>query len=776
MKITIDNHDGKGPIDYSAAVVAGKPFRIVRRLNQPVTCVFTLFPGGGLPMPARNGRMVVTDDNAVMLFTGYVATEPALELAGRGTEGLIYQGVVSAISDEILLDRQSLPQIAPVCGASSGQALETMLEVLDFEEITSELSQANLDVSQFQTNSSRTWSENAGALAASVRSAYQLMNGTLTLTPIGSVTHSLNESDGTLSLDGLELSMAKALANDVTVCGEIEPCAYVTEYFQGDGTMASFDLAEEPWAPVASQSKPLTDSFDGPTFDTQVWSVDDPGAALTLTSAGLTCGGGGSIIGATVFSAISNLELGGGLVVEAGGVQFGGSTSGIINGFFNAGQASVNTCIAGFQIGQVNGATKIYPLINGIVAGSSFAPVSGHLYTLRLRLYANDVQRVLQAYYVVGTDNGLERFGANLLPAVASIIFEVQDTTNGIAGTPVILYSGSFMTSPAPWCMFAPLTAGYLQCSIGYVTLERQSPIWVTRTPSNGTPVVLRLGTAAQGADCTMGSSGRLSFYPASIPLPGEVIAVSYRTSRRSVARLASAASIAAESAGSLPGTACWMGTVTRPAARSSADCENAASAILAVGTNRAAAWKGRYTEWNAQQQGDVWPGDVLAVTSTSANLDANLIVREVQIDVAGGAPGLAKYIVSFANDWADEIAVSTSSAVPADVWLPAQPETATPLANLNSLAVTSITGSVIQISAGATPATGGGFEVRRRDWSFTPGTGPDLVLRTPVPNFTIPRQAAMERYYIRMYDGSTPPNYSRFSSAVFVNLPLANS
>jgi hypothetical protein len=324
--------------------------------------------------------------------------------------------------------------------------------------------------------------------------------------------------------------------------------------------------------------------------------------------------------------------------------------------------------------------------------------------------------------------------------------------------------------------MFAPLTAGYLQCSIGYVTLERQAPIWVTSTPANGTPVVRKIGTTAQGADCTIGRTGKLSFYPASIPLLGELIAVSYRTSRRSVARLASTASIAAESAGSLPGTACWMGTVTRPAARSSADCENAASAILAVGTNRAAAWKGHYTEWNAQQQGDVWPGDVLAVTSASANLNASLIVREVQIDVAGGTPNLAKYTLSFANDWADEIAISTSSAVPADVWLPAQPSTSAPLANLNSLTVTSITGSAIQISAGATPGAGGGFEVRRRDWSFTPGPGPDLVLRTPVPNFTIPRQAAMERYYIRMYDGSTPPNYSRLSSAVFVNLPLANS
>jgi hypothetical protein len=46
-------------------------------------------------------------------------------------------------------------------------------------------------------------------------------------------------------------------------------------------------------------------------------------------------------------------------------------------------------------------------------------------------------------------------------------------------------------------------------------------------------------------------------------------------------------------------------------------------------------------------------------------------------------------------------------------------------------------------------------------------------VLRSPVNNFTIPREAAVEQYYIRMYDGSTPPNYSRFSSAVFANVAL---
>ena len=776
MKLTIDNNDGRGPVDLSAAIVAGRPFRILRRLNQPVACTVTLFPSQGLAMPARNGRMIVADDSGMVLFTGYLATEPALELAGQGTTGPVYQAVVSAVSDEILLDRQPLPQSGPVYGASAAGAIESMLARINAGKITASLSSATATVSEFQADSAQTWAENAGALACAVRSAYLLMNGILTLAPVGATTHTLSEAQGTLSLSGLALSMAKALANDVTVCGEAEPCAYVTEYFEGDGTTTLFQLTEDPWLPAPARSKPLIDLFNGPAINPQIWNIQDPGAVLGITAAGFISGGGGSTLGSTVLSAISNLELGGGLVLEANNVQFGAATSGILNGLYSAGQVQLANCVAGFQIGQASGAPTIAPLVNGTVSGSTFTAVAGHLYTLRLRFYSNEAQRIQQAYYAVGSDGGTQLFGAQMLPAAATVVFEVQDTTNGVAGTPVVLSTAAFSAAPPPFCLFAPYNGGDLQCTIGGVTVEQQGPLWVVSTPPSGSPIVRRLGTTAQGADCTVTRTGHLQFYPAATPQAGEVVALSYRTTRRSVARLASAASVAAESnRGQLPGTACWIGSVTSPAPRSSADCENAASALLAVSTSRAAAWSGRYTEWNAEQQGDVWPGDVLAVSSASAGLTANLVVRSVEVDLACGQPGLAKYTLSFANDWADALAIRTSSAVPADAWLPPQPETATPLANLNALAVTSVTGSAIQIAAGVTPPPGGGFEVRRRDWAFTPGPGPDLVLRSPVANFSIPRQAAMERYYIRMYDASTPPNYSRFSAAVFVNLPLSH-
>jgi hypothetical protein len=773
LKLTIDNHDGKGPVDYSRSVVAGRPFRIVRRLNEPVTCAFTLFPGQAFAIPARNGRVIVADDSGNLLFTGYIATEAALELAGQGSMGAVYRAQVSAISDDILLSRQPLPQAGATCGATASEALDTMLARLQIAGITQATSAATAGVSIFQMESGRTWAENTGALAKATRNAWRLMNGTLTMTPVGNVTHVLNEAEGTLSVSGLNVAMVKALANDVTVCGETEPSAYVTEFFQGDGTTVLFDLTETPFMPPASKQKPLTDSFQGPEINPQLWTVCDPSSAMALTAAGVTCYGGNGSCGSVTLSALSNLELGGSLILEVGGVQFGQQTMGILNGIYGEDSNLLANCLAGFQVTQQNGTILIAPLINGVVAGSNFTPVAGHTYTLRLRFYANEAQRLLQAYYAMGTDNATERFGASFVNATATVQMEVQDTTNGIAGVPVALYSGNLPDTP-PWCRYTPLNSAYLQCSIGSVSIQELGPVWVTSTPVNGTAFVRRLGTPAQGADCTVERSGKLKFYPASTPQAGEQIAVCYRTSRRAVARMANPASIATETmGGALPGTACWMGSVISPVPRSSADCENAASAMLAIATSRAAAWGGEYTAWNPGQQGDVWPGDMLAVTAASAGLTANVVVRTVEIDLACTSPALVKYRIAFANDWADELAIRTSTAVPADAWLPQQPESTPPLENLNNLVVTQVTGSNIQIVAGATAPTGGGFEVRQRDWSFCAGPGPDLVFRTPVPNISIPRQAATEQYYIRIYDGSTPPNYSRFSSAVFVNLPL---
>lgn len=90
-------------------------------------------------------------------------------------------------------------------------------------------------------------------------------------------------------------------------------------------------------------------------------------------------------------------------------------------------------------------------------------------------------------------------------------------------------------------------------------------------------------------------------------------------------------------------------------------------------------------------------------------------------------------------------------------------------------MTLTSLTTTALQVDAGMAPPAGGGFEVRLKDWEFGVGVdGADLVLRSPVRSFAIPRAAQIERYFVRMYDASSPPLYSRSSSAVFVNAPFS--
>ena len=47
--------------------------------------------------------------------------------------------------------------------------------------------------------------------------------------------------------------------------------------------------------------------------------------------------------------------------------------------------------------------------------------------------------------------------------------------------------------------------------------------------------------------------------------------------------------------------------------------------------------------------------------------------------------------------------------------------------------------------------------------------------MRAATANMTFSRETANDRFYIRMYDGSTPPNYSEFSAALFINLPVGS-
>ncbi|MBS1800017.1 MAG: hypothetical protein JSS95_09355 [Acidobacteria bacterium] len=688
MKITIDNMDGGGARDFTAALSADAPLTITRSRNEPARCAGTLdMNATALPVPARRARVAVTSDSGATLFNGLIVTEPERVYAGVATIGAIYRLVFHAIAD----------------------------------------------------------AADAASLAPGA-------------------THALSDGDAALHIAALVPAMARELATDITLSGETEAAAYITEYFMGDGTTSAFQLTQPPFR-TAGSATVLDERFDQAAINPRLWSVADNGSFLSLTHAGLTITGGNGLDGQTTLSSVAPVEIGGTLAIEMNAVTLGAGSDGVVCGLYN-GAVLRSNCFAGFNVRQSSGATIVTPFVNGVEAGSSLTMLSGHRYTLRLRLHCPETVRATQTYSAL-CDGVLRSFGGDSIASPATLVFETRDEGDA-TNTPVtVLYTATLASSPAS-CTFTPVNSVQLIGSIGSCNVAHAGPAWVATTTPGGPTTIRVSGPQVDGIDCMVSPSGRITFYAGRIPVANETITVSYRGRRRAAAHLRDAAN---------PGTATatWQGKVTHPPARTTVDCENAALAALSFATSRAAAVRGSCAMVNPAA--DVQPGDMLSVTSGSGvSTDTlKLIVRSVAVTDSHARPELVSYHVDFANDWATALNAKFADGIAGDALpLPARTTPAAVLANLPGLQVVSATGTALQIDAGVDPPTGGGFEVRRRDWVFGSGVDGDFVLRSPVRSFTIPRSAQVERYFVRMYDGSGTPVYSRLSSAVFTNLPVS--
>jgi len=67
-------------------------------------------------------------------------------------------------------------------------------------------------------------------------------------------------------------------------------------------------------------------------------------------------------------------------------------------------------------------------------------------------------------------------------------------------------------------------------------------------------------------------------------------------------------------------------------------------------------------------------------------------------------------------------------------------------------------------------------YQLSEARWSDS-GWGPDndrnLIGRFTTQTFTIPRLSQVQNCYLQQYDGSNPPRYSRYTTALHVDYPL---
>jgi hypothetical protein len=300
----------------------------------------------------------------------------------------------------------------------------------------------------------------------------------------------------------------------------------------------------------------------------------------------------------------------------------------------------------------------------------TYAINPSYQYTLRARVHCEENERELAIYRSFGDSGPIECGGQwNVTPGKVQL--EIQQFVNGVGGTPVTLYDGAITSLPGA-CSVVAASCINLIGTMRALNLTNLGSGWVVSTPANGGPYTRRVGTTAEAAECHLLRTGKLVFYIGYAPVTGEQVAVSYRTVGRAVGRAVNAVSQQALAEAGMPSEAAWIGSVTDPPARSSQDCRNAALVMEQAAAGVSALWSGSYKGSRMSLASDVWPGDALLLNAPSTSLNAQVVVRAVTVSYRASYPDLVEYAITFANDWADDLAIKTSATVPADAWLPA--------------------------------------------------------------------------------------------------------
>ncbi len=776
----IDNLDGLGLLDYTAFVDASKNPNVVRKLNGPAELKCGFVGEAGLAVPVLNARVMLTLGNGHNLFSGYIVAAPTYKYAGQADRGVVYRYEIVALSDVMLMDQKAPPPHPPFVDRNAGDA---------FRQLTAEALPGWFDVSGVQAgdaipyysvNPAKKWTASAVEIALAARGFYRDDSGKLFFSPLAANTYALTENTPLFSPADLQLQSVNRLVNDLTVLGQLEPSAHVKDYFVGDGVTTKYYLSQKPF--TRSNQIPLynrTILDEAYTkLDPAHWTVTDPLGAISVSNGQLQVAGGTGSDGGTLLTFIEKVELGGATVMEHGDFVFNAASDGVIGGLY-AGAVSIAGCLAGFRVTTFGANSNIQALVAGLVTGSVLATQPGHHYVFTTQLYPAEVYRSQQVFHSSLHPSGAARGGGGVACDVR-VVMEVHDIdpTNPASqvAPAIVLYDGLIANAPG-FCGYALINAGNLHCSVAFTFVWIAVDALVRSTPFGGTPRTRRTGSLLEGAECQVSTTPALQFYPGYIPAANEAIEVSYRGRGHAIARVINSASVAAHHRGGDDGVRGSVREIAIPQPRTAADCETAALALL---DDAGQGWAGEYQAWNQFLPGgaaDIFPGDGLAVSVPSRVAAFLAIIRDVEIAIADVASETSRYTLRFvdAGDPALGFAFATALVKQSKVLTPIDVSQVGSfyLADLIDAAFTNVTSTTVTIDVGFTPVAGGGIEVRYSDAGWGISNSRNLVGRFTSASFSLTRYSRSQTYFLRSYDGSGPPRYSRYSAALHVDYPL---
>ncbi|MGB7556192.1 MAG: hypothetical protein WBM04_17625 [Candidatus Korobacteraceae bacterium] len=771
MNFLIDNNDGLGQQDYTAWVDVEHLPKIVRRLNQAATMTAWLVAADpSFHPPVSGARILLQRGDGFRLFTGYLVTAPERLYLGYGQEGAAWRYGLQAFDDAWLLDHNALPARTPFAFRTAGDAVRTLANDVLPNGLDLSGVQDVSPINQFVIVPQKTWTEHVQELATMTRASYRAHDGKLYFEEVGQQSFTISEQEAAFMPEGLVLLQSEQLRNDVTIIGELEPLVYVRDYFLGDGTTLGFYLSDTPFSKTAVTI--FEEDYTATALEPTLWSVTDPNSKVSVSGGALQINGGPATV-----SFVEQLELAGGLMMQHGQVVFNATSSGTFGGIYNGSVGDPN-CIAGFAIWPSGANCSIQALINGSLAGTALATVPGHVYEFSTQLFCNEAHRIHQTYlsstHPAGSGRGGDPISAALRVVLA--VHDVDPSNPGTLAAPATVLYDNVLPAPPGFATYALANGPNLRISVSFTRLQHVVDAEVRSMIPGGQFRTRLTNQLADGGECYVTSSSELRFYPPYPPQQNEQVVVAYRSSARAMARVQDPNSIAAHHNGSDSGRRSYVRRLKLPLAPTSIDCENAALALLDDTVQ--SAWAGEYRVISDfLPVGDVIPTNAVQVAAPSRGAAFTAIVHQVDLQVVSLRDDRSEYLIRFSNDAADLLAFKFETMMLPEpltaIFTTTVPSSSLYLPSLTAAQVTNVIATEITVDAGIAPPAGGGIEVRRSNGGWGAGSDGNLAGRFNTQTFNLPRLSRVQGYYLRQYDASSPPKYSRDSALLYVDYPL---
>ncbi len=797
IKLEIDQADGRGRVDYTRYVAPAErtPMTLRDRVNMPALLDFTLVPADEYFVPPRRSAYVRLTGLADAqppggprvpgpLFTGFITNEPGAEFLGISSSRALHGYRCQATSEDYLLNVKRIGPLPTFLNQTAGQILRFLTERLQPGRFdTSGVADGPL-VPSFTAPPEESWSEIARELAERSGYAYRVLDARIYFAPLADQDAgvAVDERDSRFRPEALEITpLGNPIRNDVTVYGELEPSAYVKEYFVGDGFTSRFSLASPVYG--AASSLLLSDDFTSVEIDSTRWLETDPLNFISMFEGRLNITGGTGTLNETTLLARQAIELGGELELTHGEFEFVAASAGILGGIYGDAALTDSNCLLGFDVSPIAGSSRIRARIQGAVQPSEVVVQPGFHYVLATRISADQIYRTQQIFpSMSGT------FGGESVAVQARVRLEVQAIELADPAEPetVVLHEATLGSLPE-FAYYAPVNSASLHAVMNFLqvarpiqaVLETQLPGESARERSLGFGIATHDATIAANPNNNRWS---LEFYEDTIPARGEKITVAYRAAARARARVIDAVNMATEA--SLAGDDGRRAAVLRdvqPAPRTSEEAELAALAYLA--DHSAPRYEGRYTTWGEFADGFPRAGSLLeihnhsrqpifttlvrAVSSEFRELHGEHILHTLEFGQPSRFEDLLKHFAPPENALRAEEESSLEATDVTEVGTSFQDDAP-------GFRIASFSSTHYQIDMGAQPSAGVSFEVRRSNqgWS-TPGSAgsaQNLLANFSSQTFLLPRSARTQNFYIRPVaaDGAT----SRNSSIIAIHYP----